>query len=660
MRVIRPEGGTPFVFGGTGAFGNGPNIGVGCARLNAVVGFVANNGSNLTTLAAWTSSDNTVATTSQNGNYQCLKNGTITVTASVTNPNVSGTTTLTCQSPTFVPQGPFIVTQGSSNITVAQFTGSSASPPYTFSSPDLGTNAPWLALSNSGCGANQINCVLSGTPSTVATYNFHIQVTDSLSHTGCSGSGCPITVTVTAAAAAAPQLPNIWVDSNRAFDGVNCTNNGHNYCSGTGFTAPAYELKLTATGGVWVGTPPTCSPFTLANYTNTGDGLQSAITDVEACRTYGLLHGPVKDCTVIDVPPLPSSGTLYSPSNGTGIVIPQTSATAANCFNVIRSTQEAALIALGEPVCFGGMQDNVPTATSPMVRNPTCDGLGTGLVDDIAAGLCPSGTVIDWQLGQSFGCTPAGAFTLANGRATNTSNYNYVQYMPQIACTGSACVPFTLCSAILGKCTSNTIGVDHWQIADLGASKAVGATDDRPVFTCGDGPASATSIAQYASFIDWRRDWGHGDWISLAAGRNSIENGFFISTCNNSSLEGVALTMALRPGAEGHSVGAGQVTGGTKVVNSVFEGQSSGMFVGGQANATGPQMSPIGSFVPGTDMQIGRVRFTFPYSWLGVGDIPSTNTFWGGTLHSAGYNPPTAAAGTNWISPANIEAQDGI
>lgn len=147
----------------------------------------------------WTSSNAGVATNSGQ-NFQCVARGVVTVSA--VQAGVTGTTTLTCQSPTFTPQGTVNVPQGFSSVTIVQFTGSNGSSPYTFSSGDL---PGWLTLSNSGCAGTQINCSLVGTPSVAGVYNFHILATDNIGNTsqgpGCTVAGCAVAVNVTATSA---------------------------------------------------------------------------------------------------------------------------------------------------------------------------------------------------------------------------------------------------------------------------------------------------------------------------------------------------------------------------------------------------------------------------------------------------------------------------
>jgi len=432
------------------------------------------------------------------------------------------------------------------------------------------------------------------------------------------------------AAYAQPALPQVKIDNNRALDGVNCGG----YCSGTGYVPPPYEYILGTSAWVGGSAPPGCS-FSLP-YAATGAGKQSAINAIEACRT---LTGAG---SILDVPP-GNYSTTY------GSVIPQTSNTLATQFNVVRSTLWATLAAMPEPVCAGGIQDNVnaPGVTSIGLINPNCDGQNTTALSE----PCPSGGALAYQLGTgAFGstiyCIPAGSFTLANGTATNTSAYNYAQYMYTDICTnvsGAGCTPFNLCSPIAGSANpcsgpggscaaggvAGCIGPDHWLFEDGIATRTAGGTSQNYLVTAGDAPAQATALSQYAFAIDFRRYWAHGDWTTLAAGRNAVINAFFIPTCTQCSIVGSQVSEVLWPGAEGHAVGAGYVGAGTKIDLNWFMGQSSCIFVGGQSNATGPPILPVGSFVPGVDMQIGRNRCTFPYWWLGLTQIPASNTYWG-------------------------------
>lgn len=163
---------------------------------------VYSNGSSadITALATWTSSNNTIAspqgTPPGNNLYQCNNRGSVIVTA--TYQSIAGNTNLSCQSPTFTPTGSINTTQSNVPVTIVQFTGSNGTSPFTFSSGDL---PGFLSLSNTGCPGTQVNCSLVGTPNTVGVYSFHVQATDGLSNTACANPGCQIILNVVAAAA---------------------------------------------------------------------------------------------------------------------------------------------------------------------------------------------------------------------------------------------------------------------------------------------------------------------------------------------------------------------------------------------------------------------------------------------------------------------------
>lgn len=167
---------------------------------NALGIFSNGTQSDITALATWTSSNNTIAspqgTPPGNNLYQCNNRGTVTITA--TYQSIGGNTLLTCQSPTFTPTGSINTTQSASPTTIVQFVGANGTAPFTFSSIDL---PGFLSLSNSGCSGSQINCSLFGTPATVGVFSFHVQATDNLGNTACVAPGCQIFLNVTSASA---------------------------------------------------------------------------------------------------------------------------------------------------------------------------------------------------------------------------------------------------------------------------------------------------------------------------------------------------------------------------------------------------------------------------------------------------------------------------
>jgi hypothetical protein len=419
-----------------------------------------------------------------------------------------------------------------------------------------------------------------------------------------------------------PSLPN-WVNNNELIDGT--------------VTPAAYEYELGASS--WITGPPSgCtfgSPLATA-YPATGTGLQAFINAMEACRTYGQTIS-AQYGIILDLPVT----TLNAASS---IVIPQSNLSGVHATTplIVRSIDDAALAALPEPVCAGGIQDNIVEARNIGLRNPNCDGTNTAalLVE------CPTQSAgsggLAYQLGVTNFCIAAGTFTLANGVITNTANYNYAQYMPTISATGIQ-APMVTCSiastatATLCNYPSSlpAFGPDYWLIEDIALAEAPGNNNNMDLVAIDDRSGNTTSITQWASHIHYRRVWGHGDWYSLAAGNSQISTAVSMGQCYYCSITGSQISEVLRPSGEGHIMGASGTL--IKISNNWFEGQSSCVFVGGASSA--PSITPIGTYIGGTDMEHRRTRCTFPLAWLGSpygpGNVSDANQYWGG----AGDNP---------------------
>jgi hypothetical protein len=213
----------------------------------------------------------------------------------------------------------------------------------------------------------------------------------------------------------------------------------------------------------------------------------------------------------------------------------------------------------------------------------------------------------------------AGSFTLANGKAANISAYNYLQYMPQLQCSASGCIPFSLCGADPGasnpcgngnNSAGTSIAPDHWQFEDLAVSMTVGNKGDQDIITSG-ASHSQTALTQFAQHIHYRRIWPHGDWTSLATGANATSSAITLDAINYGSLMGSQVSQVVRPGEEGHDVTLQGYT--YKVNNNWLEGESSEVFAGGFAN---PPL--ILNYLPNTDTEERRNHFGYPYSWLGL------------------------------------------
>jgi hypothetical protein len=389
-------------------------------------------------------------------------------------------------------------------------------------------------------------------------------------------------------------LPQLWVNNHE------------------GDTLFSYELSLPNT---WVTVPaPGCTfhaPYWTGSPTNAG--LQSAINDIETCRTttgVGLK---------LDIPP-----ALYTSVNG--LTIPQSSTTPATNFLILDSTQDASLTD-GQTVCSHGIQDNLAASTDIGIDNPACNGSG-----------------MYYQLGTTQTSISAGAFTLANGTATNTSAYDDVQYMWTVEASGVNVPPFKLCGVIGGggsalpACGGTTnIGPDHWLIEDMEARMSAGSTGDATLVSGGTA-GTETLATQYPSHIHFRKVWAHGDWTSLATGANSVANGFN-DICTTCSITDSAVTQALRPGKEGHSVLANGTT--YKIDHNWFEGSSSCVFTGGYSGNLA-----VPNWVPFQDVEMRRNRCTFPYGWLGQMSIAQANPYWGSAISQVSTN----GTDVTWLS----------
>ncbi len=142
---------------------------------------------------------------------------------------------------------------------------------------------------------------------------------------------------------AAAKLPQVWVNNHE------------------GDSLFSYELSLP---GTWVAGPaPTCT-FHTPYWTGspTSAGLQSAVNDIEACRTATGVG------IALDIPP-----ALYTATSTTGLVIPQSSTTLATNFLILRSTQDTNL-PNGQIVCAHGVQDNLATSSDIGLNNADCTG----------------------------------------------------------------------------------------------------------------------------------------------------------------------------------------------------------------------------------------------------------------------------------------------
>ncbi len=365
----------------------------------------------------------------------------------------------------------------------------------------------------------------------------------------------------------------------------------------------SYELSLPST---WVTeAAPGCTfhtPYWTGSPTNAG--LQSAINDIEACRTAS--GAGIK----LDIPP-----GLYTSAGG--LVIPQSNSTMASNFLILDSTMDSNL-PNGQTVCSHGIQDNLATSTDIGLDNPDC-----------------AGDAMSYQLGNTVTPLSSGSITLANGVSTNTSDYDDVQYMWTVEASGTTPYALQFCSPTATSATSDPpwcnggaetmIGPDHWLIMDAEIRPSAGNTESVNVVNMHS--ATETTLAQLPNHIHFRKIWVHGDWPETASGlqtgANSISDAMELS-CYYCSLLDSQMSQNLRPGGEGHSIGEGWTTVG-KIDHNWISGQSIGSLCGGLSNPP-----TIAGLVPCTNMEWRRNRFTFPYAWLG--QKITTNPNWPGTV----------------------------
>lgn len=247
-------------------------------------------------------------------------------------------------------------------------------------------------------------------------------------------------------------------------------------------------------------------------------------------------------------------------------------------------------LAVGQTVCSHGIQDNVATSTDPGVRNPDCNGSG-----------------MSYQLGQTLTSISPGAFTLANGTATNTSNYNDVASMFTIECNTSNC------AAVQGGATdANGNGPNHFAIynAEIRANPAQTCCFDV------DMENSGSTVQSLPSHYHFDRVWMHSDATDAGKGAQSLTDNIRINCLTNCTLSNSQMSKTIRPGAEGHSIYYSDA-GVVKIVHNWVEGQAINIIDGGLSHSV-----PGG--VSGRDLEIRRNRFTYPFPWLGNGSGPSS------------------------------------
>jgi len=161
-----------------------PTIAVSATQQFTATGTYSDGSTNdLTSLVTWASSATAVATINSSGLASGVSAGSTTITA--TSGSVNGTTALTVNTAaltittTALPGGTVNTSYSASLAAIG------GTPPYTWSI-SAGSLPPGLSLSSSG--------VISGTPTTAATYTFTAQVTDSANPAITANKALSITV----------------------------------------------------------------------------------------------------------------------------------------------------------------------------------------------------------------------------------------------------------------------------------------------------------------------------------------------------------------------------------------------------------------------------------------------------------------------------------
>jgi hypothetical protein len=382
------------------------------------------------------------------------------------------------------------------------------------------------------------------------------------------------------------QLPQNWVNSNER----------------AGTTSNTISFPSTGTGGGWTCGATNYGPYTAGSQAS----LQQAVNDAESCRTAN------GSGTTIAIPPAVYSGTG-------GLTLPQTAGDTSSNFIVLTSTSP---LPTGQTVCSHGIQDNVSESTQPGIRNLGCNG-----------------SSMSYQLGTTVTTVSAGAFTLANGTATNTSAYNDVASMYTIQCTQVNCD-----DVVTAVQDANGISPHHYAILNGEFRPLAGLSQTAGLIAIGQG--TETAVSKLPTHIHFAYDYIHGDVgdapvsggvaTGPPTGSNSIANDIALNGCVYCSISYSYVDKSLRPQSEGHviSINLGQTL---KIVHNWFEGQAIGILTGGLTGTIA-----INGFNAGQDVEERGNRYTYPYSWILAKDqgyyLNSVFTTSGGTGSGAQFN----------------------
>jgi hypothetical protein len=217
-------------------------IQVGTQLSYTAIGLYSNNAQvDLTALVSWTTGNSSIASNSAN-TVTCQSPNLTTVQATYL--GISGSTTITCTSSSSVRISTTSLVDGTVSIGYSQqLAATGGTLPYTWTL-DSGALPTGLSLSSSG--------LISGTPSTVGSFDFVIRVTDSTSLTATQ----PLTIAISSGPTGTATLPQNWVDTHIWDHAI---------------TAPDRVKTIKASGGDY-----TCTGNTTA--------LQSALDEAESWR----------------------------------------------------------------------------------------------------------------------------------------------------------------------------------------------------------------------------------------------------------------------------------------------------------------------------------------------------------------------------------------
>ena len=446
-------------------------------------------------------------------------------------------------------------------------------------------------------------------------------------------------------------------------------------------------------------------------------GLQSAINDVEGCRSNSpsLSYG-----FYVQIPP-----QTYAYSNGTGLLIPQTagSANATSCI-VLQSTKDANL-PVGQTVGSHGIQDNLANSTDIGLNNP--DGTGqnmyyalgasmsgnTGHADGTISGITTlsvntttlaaisstgsncvplangyvapgvaltvdSGgnaeTVTTTSATNQTGmcgnfskthasgvpvtfCTSGCSYTLQNEKVINTNAYNDVQYMWQVSNSTINNSPVTFCSA-----SGSSVKTSILCVNSLGAGVNFGPDHWLIEDMAAALPAGNKSVV---GIVDVGTESGVTSASQLSSHihfQRVFLHGDWTSpiTGANSIASGIHLncnTCSLTHSQISQMQHPGAeghgITYGYGTNLKIDHNWIEGNSIGSLCGGFSYPNPSIAGIVPCQDMEFRRNRFTFPFAWLGLGSITSNPNFPSG-FNVFRKNSFERKVGQRWVVSGNI------